>query len=255
MGARVWLCLAMFGCSHTHTRYVTPWLRTSVDEPVEIIAESGGPKTRTWIERKRSGRWERVSTGHGALRISDDRALYELCDDSHCEPIVAAVSGETVRLPDCDGWIVMPAGSSEIVCVNPRHTSDSWKSENAPDHANRPADGSMPVDVVRYDVLGRQRGRARATLPPNAMAGDTELQLIGVVDVDPAIAAVERITPNAYRCTLWRIRDASVERGDSISATNRDACLDPAIWRNQVAGLTPGGRLETTNGHVPEEWW
>ena len=47
-------------------------------------------------------------------------AFHESWSDSDCEPVVAAASGDTVRLPECRGRIVLPAGSSEIACVSRR---------------------------------------------------------------------------------------------------------------------------------------
>src|SRR4051812_26491276 len=66
--------LALAACSGS--QQVTPWLRTSVDRPFEIMAESGGPKAHAATERLIGGRWVVVAHQAQALALSNGRAIY-----------------------------------------------------------------------------------------------------------------------------------------------------------------------------------
>lgn len=137
--------LALGGC--THTREVTPWLRTSRTVPFRLIAESGGAggydTVRAW--RKEQGRWvELRGEGDGAFAFAGGtRAV--IGDKLYREigpPVPIACRGELRGTPD----------DRELVCID---VTSRFSREGVPETAS----------VVRIDRDGREIGRRQVPLP------------------------------------------------------------------------------------------
>lgn len=104
---------ALSGCFSS--RQVTPWLRTSVTRPFELMAESGGPKPVAKTERLVDGVWLQVSRSRRAMPLSGGKAAIYIAD-SDGALLLANAAGEDKRL-DCRGEIRSRPDGRGLTCM------------------------------------------------------------------------------------------------------------------------------------------
>jgi hypothetical protein len=150
----LWFVLATAGgCMH-HSRNVTPWLRTSRDERLELFAESGhtqpGPKVR--VERKEPDGWrllpeqsDRTLAFADETRVVVDNRLYR----EQGPPVALGCDGELRATPD----------GNQLVCVR---VFDRLAKDGPP----------QTVRIVYLDADGREVGRHQVAAPVTVPADE-----------------------------------------------------------------------------------
>jgi hypothetical protein len=225
------LLLLLAGC--TTTRYVTPWLRTTVHEPFVIIAESGGPKRTSMTEIDVRGSWRIVSHQSQALALpDDDRAIFV----SDAGLALAEDTGETTPL-DCPGHVRVDSDRKRIVCL----AFESWVSVAIDDVA---------VSITTIDYRTGKRSRRTSTVRGQSLPRSYFPHFAGFLQDGTPVLTVHVNAPDEVAgtpsklCAAFALRDTFATKLASIESSAWPDCDEASFWnRRTELEVEPGEAL------------
>lgn len=215
------LSLLFAGC--TTTRYVTPWLRTTVHEPFVIMAESGGPKRTSMTEMEVRGDWKVVSHQSQALALPDDDRAIFVSDDGL---VLAKETGEVTPL-DCPGHVRVDGDRKRIVCVD----FVSWASEEK----------DLEVSVTTLDYRTGRRTRSTSTVRSGTLPRSYFPHFPGFLkDGTPALTVHTNAENETFGfdqtklCAAFALRGSIVKELASIESNAWPDCDEARFWNSRT---------------------
>ncbi len=216
------------GCVTVHE--VTPWLRTTTDHPVDIIAESGSNLRHRTTEELYDGKWVVLTTNAEAMPVHGGKLAVYRGDHGF---VLLSESGHT-RPIDCDGTLRESPDARFLDCL-----------EFPSFHR-----GLDPFDVVwrRYEERSMAVDTRKVSLDGDAIAKDFGASFIGFSRIGAPLLTFQTdldTAPHNARCEVFEVSTRGLTSLESGVSTEDNQCFDPRFWR--------GTKLEIATGSVPEE--
>jgi len=220
--------ITLGGC--VTTRYVTPWLRTTVDHPVDIIAESGSGQQHHTTEELFHGQWIVLSSSGEAMSIrGGKRAIYlggngyvMVTESGHARPIT------------CQGVLRESPDERTLDCLE----YPSFHRSVA------------PFDVVwrRYDATSSLLGQHRMSLEDDLISEEFTPSFIGFSSTGAPVLLLAVGADGGDRpprCALYEASSTGLTLLGAFEANDSRTCNDVGFWRDR--------RVKLDAGRTPQE--